>query len=314
MRRRKTAFVACAAGVAAVASCQDPTEFTLHFTTSAKCADFGGTAIAVGPDPSRTDAQFFDERFATASTPAARCDKTGLIGTLVVTPGDNKGAVVVAAAVRGHDGNLASATACQDPAVAASDACIIARRSFTFTSHRSLDLTIDLDPRCAGRSCEPGSTCYQGACVDETVSCDSNGCGLVAQGYGQGGGTDASTTDGMYEDVAAMGDASTLMEGGGVTDGSGALDGSDGSVVTGTDGSSVTDASSLPQCGTAMMQGPSWSASCDIAGGTGVLQPFHSMPAYQVCSCQCVDLGGNNHGRGQCVPMQPDPCTAQCGF
>jgi hypothetical protein len=100
----------------------------------------------------------------------------------------------------------------------------------------------------------------------------------------------------------------------GVTD-SGA-DGSDSSMtMTGTDGSSNVDSGILPRCVSVMMQGPaSFVGDCDLAMGKGILQPHHSAIGYDVCSCECIDGSNIDHGRGQCAPMQPDPCSAQCGF
>jgi hypothetical protein len=310
MRRGRTAFVAISAGVAAVASCQDPTELTLHVTTSAKCADFGGTAIAVGPDVGVTESHF-DQGFVRATTPATRCDSSGLIGTLVVTPGGGGGSVLVAAAVRGHDGTLLSPLECADMKNATSDSCIIARRSFTFSNHHALVLPIDLDPRCAGVSCTPGNTCYRGGCVDESVACDGDSCGLVAQGFGQGGGTDASTSDGVYEDGSedgmalaetGVGSDATMNDTG--TDVTSSVDASDAGAVTGT---------SRPPCTNVMQTGMTWTGICSVEAGHGQFETSHSMFMTMQCTCQCLAPAAGDVGALQCGSLMTPMCTGMCG-
>jgi hypothetical protein len=220
LRRRQTAL---SFGVvvlfAVVVSCREPTQITVVIRTGEKCSDLSGAEIVVGPNQQETQTRF-EQKFTAAQS--HDCDATGLIGTLVVTPGGAGGTIVVAAGVRVGGAPAPDPADCATAANAKS--CIVARRSFSFLDHTSLTLPIELDPLCVGQACDPASTCFKGSCVDATVSCVGADCGLPQEHPGSGSGTDASSSDGAYdadldgmsfEDVTDTGtDGTTVVDGG----------------------------------------------------------------------------------------------------
>jgi hypothetical protein len=213
-RGRKTALsFGVLAFVAIVVSCREPTEVTVRITSGEKCAELSGVQIVVGRDPNETQQRFVD-RYTTALT--RDCDANGLVGTLVVTPGGAGGTIVVAAGVTVGGAPAPDPTTCSDATVAKS--CIIARRSFSFLEHTSLTLPILLDPLCVGQTCNRSSTCFRGACVPATVTCNGEQCGLVEEhpGEADAGATDGSSSDGAYDadlDGASFEDSPTVDDG-----------------------------------------------------------------------------------------------------
>jgi hypothetical protein len=197
-RRRRTAlsfgllsFVAVTVAV----SCRDATQITVLIKTGEKCTDLSGVEIVVGADQAQTQARF-EQRYTAAVT--HECDGAGTIGTLVVTPGGGGGTIVVAAGVRVAGADAPDPETCATPEGAKS--CIIARRSFSFISHSSLTLPIELDPRCLGNACDPASTCFKGACVSASVTCSGSDCGLAQENPGgSGSGNEAGSSDGAYD-------------------------------------------------------------------------------------------------------------------
>jgi hypothetical protein len=262
------------AGFAVAVSCRDATQVTVRITTRERCSDLSGVAVVVGPEQQETQ-QRFEKGFTTAVTRS--CDASGLIGTLVVAPGGAAATIVVAAGVQVGGATAPDPATCADPMVAAKG-CIIARRTFAFIDHTSVNLPIELDPLCIGKSCNPASTCFKGACVDATVTCNGSACGLPDEHPGEGGGNEAGSSDGAYD---------------------GDLDGmsfEDVSVLDSGDGSTITDASGLdtgtfdgsaPPCGN-----PGSSSYCYGGGTNGVSTPGScSNPAdvnRNCCRCTCA--------------------------
>jgi len=196
-RGRKTALsFAVLASFAVAVSCREPTQVTVRVSTGAKCSELSGVEIVVGPDQQETQHRF-EKQFSTALT--RDCDPSGLIGTLVVAPGGHDATIVVAAGVTLGGAPAPEPTSCADPEIAKS--CIIARRRFSFLEHTSLTLPVVLDPVCIGKTCDPGSTCFKGACVDAAVTCNGSDCGLVQEhpGEGDAGANEASSSDGAYD-------------------------------------------------------------------------------------------------------------------
>jgi hypothetical protein len=279
LRRRQTAL---SFGVvvlfAVVASCREPTQITVVIRTGEKCSDLSGAEIVVGPSQQETQTRF-EQKFTAAES--HDCDATGLIGTLVVTPGGAGGTIVVAAGVR-----VGGAPA-PDPAECATAAnkgnCIVARRSFSFLDHTSLTLPIELDPLCVGQACDPASTCFKGSCVDATVSCVGADCGLPQEHPGgTGGGTEAGSSDGAFDDVLDG------MSFDGVVD-SGM--GMDGTAV----GDATADADSGGFTGTAPPCGDTGGMTYCYPGTTGTRTPEPCAPPAdqtQTC-CYCTCPAGN---------------------
>ena len=213
-----------------IASCQDPTQLTLIVSTNAKCHDeLRSTAIYVSGTLGSVN-----EKVQTSS-PVAQTDNcnAGDIGTLVVTPGNSQGAVVVIGGFYGK-----SPTECVEGHY---DNCIVARRSFTFIKHAALNIPIPLERSCLNVPCSANTTCHNGACYDAAVECLNGACdvpgttpdaGSVDAGpmaIVEGGGPpdkDGGTTTGSDS-------GGTQMDGGGMIDGGNAADGStDSGIVT----------------------------------------------------------------------------------
>jgi hypothetical protein len=281
LRRRQTAL---SFGVvvlfAVVVSCREPTQITVVIRTGEKCSDLSGAEIVVGPTQQETQARF-EQKFNAAQS--HDCDATGLIGTLVVTPGGAGGTIVVAAGVR--VGGAPAPDPAECATAASKGSCIVARRSFSFLDHTSLTLPIELDPLCVGQACDPASTCFKGSCVDATVSCVGADCGLPQERPGSGSGTDASSSDGAYD---ADLDGMSFED---VTD-----------TGTGMDATMVTDARADADSGDS---GPTTicssqfgnSASCEPNAGHGSTVPTPgpcggaASPDSVCCSCTCPTGG-----------------------
>lgn len=153
------------------ASCQDPTQLTLDISTNAKCHDeLNATAIYVGGSLESVDTK------VQKSAPVAQTStcNSGDVGTLVVTPGNSEGAVVVIAGFYGK-----SPTDCTEQHY---DNCIIARRSFTFIQHTPLTIPIELERDCLNVPCDVQSTCHNGQCYAAAINCTNSGCTKPGEG------------------------------------------------------------------------------------------------------------------------------------
>jgi hypothetical protein len=144
-------------------SCRDPTEVTLVVTTQDLCGKISATAIYVAKD---TDSANVRVQSKSPEALTHACDGTN-IGSLVLTPGSEGGAVVV---IAGYGDKLP--TDCYEGNYVN---CVIARRTFSFRSHTPLRIPIELDVDCLNIPCNPGSTCDHGACKGSDVSCEDNG-------------------------------------------------------------------------------------------------------------------------------------------
>lgn len=301
LRRRQTAL---SFGVvvlfAVVVSCREPTQITVVIRTGEKCSDLSGAEIVVGPSQKETQTRF-EQKFTVAQS--HDCDATGLLGTLVVTPGGAGGTIVVAAGVR--VGGAPAPDPAECATVAHAGSCIVARRSFSFLDHTSLTLPIELDPLCVGQACDPASTCFKGSCVDATVSCVGADCGLQQEHPGSGSGTDASSSDGAYDaDLDGMSfddvtDTGTGMDATMVGDGRADADSGDSGTGTMCNGG----------------QSAGGSGSCDPSNGHGSTTPTPgacsggalAAPAV-CCSCACPSGGVLN-----CVAsMASATCSGTC--
>jgi hypothetical protein len=130
------------------------------------CAEITpGTAITVGVDPRQVEQNIALHAVTTTTT---QCDAaTGEIGTLVVTPSGDSGAVTV---VVGYARNPID---CVPPLF---EGCIVARRRFTFIESRPLQIPIVIDPDCKNVPCDALSTCSRGVCFDAEVDCAGGEC------------------------------------------------------------------------------------------------------------------------------------------
>ena len=225
-------------------SCQAPTELTLNISTDAQCGvEVKTTAIYVAQSPSIVDGNV-QSRSPIAQTDACT---NGVIGSLVVTPGGDDGAVVI---VAGFDGK--SPTDCVEGNYVN---CIIARRSFSFIKHTPLSIPVILERDCLNVPCDAVSTCHNGACYSSSLDCSGSSCDAI--GSNDAGPVDAGPgsvlqADGAPEEFPEAGgsDGSSREGGGGNDAGSGgndagdAGDAGDGGLMS-TDGGSFTGLSCM---------------------------------------------------------------------
>ncbi len=155
MRRRAVLLALCVA-----AGCRAPTQIELVLETDVNCADHGGLTVTVGA------LDRLSERPPAAAT--ARCDGSGRLGTLVVTPSAERDAALAIQVVSGFGQDVESCTAGFGPG------CIVARRALRFIPHEPLVLPIFLAASCAGVVCGATQTCVGGHCV--SASLDSRRC------------------------------------------------------------------------------------------------------------------------------------------
>ena len=212
---------------AAVPGCQDATQATITITLEKQelCPNLGGTAITVGVEPRDTE-----QRVANSYVTAVenKCDPaTGLIGSLVITPGDTgRSSVVVVVA---FDKARAQTPAdCKPPGYAG---CVVARRLFSFPDHKNLQMPITVDAACVDVPCDAVSTCRRGNCYSAEVleDCVGLACepgvsedggvpdGGIVEAGGDGPRPDGSTNDAAGDD-GSMSDGS--MSDGSTSDGS----------------------------------------------------------------------------------------------
>ena len=286
-------------------SCQDPTQLTLVISAEPQCA-ITATAVYVGADP---DAAHAKSQTGSPEALTSHC-VAGDVGTLVVTPGQTSGAVVVVAGVGKQP------TDCFDNHY---DGCIVARRSFGFVKHTPLRMPIELDIDCENVPCDATTTCVHGHCKSSAVEC---------------------TKDGTCSDPGASGDV--LVDGGpkfgpdgapitmtdsGMSGMDGASGGDASSSVDGSDGASEVDGSSLLDGGTTSVDGgPTFDSGNPAAmckdDGTGTSTLFFAGCGGKDCSSleACCEPTGllspvcDNAVAGQCAGSPGIGCcmTSQC--
>jgi hypothetical protein len=202
MRRRLASVLlfACLVG------CESPTEIDVQVTTDIACSSVSGTSITTG-----TLGEI--EGIPPAST-TMNC-KNGHIGSLVIVPSGSDDALVGFKVVTSING--ASIDACTPDATGGyGPSCIVARRALRYLPHTPLTIEVTMAGACAGKACDPQSTCVEGACVPATIGdpsdCEGEGCGegvLVPDGgtsdagdamVAGEGGMDATIPDGSVSD------------------------------------------------------------------------------------------------------------------
>jgi hypothetical protein len=262
-----------------VHGCREPTQLTLQLSTNVVCADMRGVDIVVAAESraaeERAALTVEGQRFPTTTT--RECFEGSVprrIGTLVITPSGDRGALVVIAAF-----GKATTEDCQARSFAAE--CIVARRRFNFVEHAPIRLPVVLDPSCAGIPCNENSTCVGKKCVDSAVDCSGGTC--AEPGVGPGGGlVEVDGASPVVVDDAAS-DAPA--------DGSSA--GTDGAVDAGGD-AGIPPGGACPR--TACLGNPA--AAC-VGGGT----PFccyENNPATCTSGNLCDALAGCCRGAADC--------------
>lgn len=280
LRALLVASLLVASGLVLGAGCRDATQVTLDIslTKNALCTETSGTAITVGVDPATTEDRVAHE-YVTATT--SSCDPaTREIGTLVLTPsGSGRASVIVVVAY-----NKASAASCKPPLFTG---CIVARRQFSFTDHRHLEMPISIDPDCRDVPCDAFSTCRSGKCFPSEAACSGDTC--TEPGDPGDGGT---AVDGQV-----IPDTGTPVDGS--VDGEG-TDGAMGDGAVGTDGSPSDGATDgpVPDAGTGFPAGV-W---CDMNGQLLCPDPTGCTGAKSCCGPADAGAPTCREGASTCTP------------
>jgi len=280
--------------------CKTATQVTVEIKTVGvlSCSDLKGVDVIVAGASVEAE-QRTDLAALTASVPRGGCDSERTIGTLVVTPGGPRAAIVVVARI--DEG--AKCTAKDDY-----KGCIVARRAFAFVEHAALTLPISLEASCKDVPCTAITSCRTGACVSSEAECNESSGQCVSEAEPQplpDGGfvppdgaivSDGATADGPVGDGAptdAIGDA---------------LD--DGIAEVGTDGPLGSPGNVCPQMMGASECGGATLLCC--YQGTFFCGSESGCSLYPRFAC----TGRKNCGASQyCCGTDPDASlpTSQCG-
>jgi hypothetical protein len=160
------------AGIAATAllGCRTPTQIEVVVTTNLPCAQTNGTALTSGTLGAIESAP--------PTTTSSACLESKL-GSVVLLPSGQDDALVgfkVVTAINGQ--NLDACT--PDATGSYGPNCIVARRALRYVPHAMLTVDVLMSSTCAGKTCDPLSTCVEGACVPATIGdptqCEGSGC------------------------------------------------------------------------------------------------------------------------------------------
>jgi len=196
-KRRLSISLFCAlpvsAFVAASASCREPTQVELVVNTRVLCSELTSAAIAVASTPARAEADFaVNENIIEASN----C-RRGSFGSLIITQGSARGAVLVVAGLVDELGG-SDVRLCTPPSYRG---CIVARRNFPFSEGTTLRIPITLESSCVGVVCDnPLQTCIAGVCVSSDGTVD----GLPPIAESDGGFDAARSEAGPPSDAAVL--------------------------------------------------------------------------------------------------------------
>ena len=139
------------------------------------CTSLKGVSIVVAQTPREAEDRMKLGALS-ADVPRGECNADGhTIGTLVITPSNDTGAIIVRARIsEGPDAT------CVPPDYTG---CIVARRSFSFIAHAAVTLPITIEASCVDVPCDVVSSCRSGVCVSSSASCsDSAGsCSSIAE-------------------------------------------------------------------------------------------------------------------------------------
>jgi len=153
-------LVASAAVTISMHACKEPTQVTVDIRTLGfKCQELKKITVVVAADPTAAEGKW---QYPQAEV--GECQGEHEVGTLVVTPSGDHGAVMV----------LASYS--ESPCVAPDYLnCIVARRQFSFIENVPLRLPITLEASCKNVPCNALSSCRSGACVSSEADCNDTG-------------------------------------------------------------------------------------------------------------------------------------------
>lgn len=155
-------------------SCQSPTQMTLVLRTDMSCGDIKGVSIVVGSDMHEATERLVTGTSDARSVPVTSDCKQGPggineLGTIVLTPGRDTGAVIVRAGAYGVD-----PLSCTPKN--GYKGCIVARRIFTYLDHTPQTLPVRLTKSCVDVPCGIDSTCDDKKCRDANTVCANGVC------------------------------------------------------------------------------------------------------------------------------------------
>lgn len=152
------------ATLATTQSCRAPTQMTLHVGTlgTLRCPELRRVMIVTGPTPADVEQRAASKFFA-ADTRECQDDTT--VGSLVITPDGDHGAVLVMA-------SFDAEKTCEPPMYAG---CIVARRFFSFQDHVREEMPISFEIDCRDVPCEKLTSCRHGNCASAEVTCNDDG-------------------------------------------------------------------------------------------------------------------------------------------
>jgi hypothetical protein len=144
-------------------ACLAPTQVKVEIhTLGIDCrAEVKSVAIAVGKSPEGAETRM---KVGDVSAETQHCESATYVGSIVVTPDGDSGAIVVAA-------RLGDAP-CRAPDYTG---CIVARRRFSFARRATLTLPITLEGVCRNVPCGPNESCRGGVCVSAETDCRADG-------------------------------------------------------------------------------------------------------------------------------------------
>ncbi len=176
------ALVSCVT-LALTESCRAPTQMTLRIETigTLRCPDLKRVMVVTGHDPAEVEERAATKFFA-ADTRDCEGDTT--VGSLVITPDTNRGAVLVVA-------SFDAQKTCDPPLYAG---CIVARRAFSFIDHVQAELPISFEISCRDVPCTAISSCRHSNCESSETTCNDDGvCTSPADPTGPGPSGEAGT-------------------------------------------------------------------------------------------------------------------------
>ncbi len=164
LRQILAVLVAMLIALATTESCRAPTQMTIRIETDPglRCSELKRVIIVTGPTPEEVESRAASKFFA-ADTRS--CADEGTVGSLVITPAEDHGAVLVMTPIDDTAG-------CEPPDY---KGCIVSRRYFSFMQHVREELTITLELDCRDVPCGAFTSCRRTKCVDSSVDCDDDG-------------------------------------------------------------------------------------------------------------------------------------------
>jgi hypothetical protein len=238
-------------GVGVIAACKDATyievkvsgDSTLCTVPTRKPTRFTLYSRTPGPGVGQDDGKGPEGNLASCDPNEVR---TFYFGNFTVDPVDGKSEAVLVE-MRVNTSGPSSDDACTaDDKGKIPSTCVVVRRKLRFDPGRKLELSMYLDDRCLGVSCEQDKSCFRGGCVSADVVCDASGCLTEAERAARSAGLDPSRPANLPPGAIGTDDAGrTVYVDGAVVDDAGRIHLEDGAVVQ-LDGAVTTEDGAVP--------------------------------------------------------------------